>query len=1190
VIDRAALLAALNRQTRALENDLHERASEDKTIRDRLVGEWQKAVEVRRVAATYKAWAEDLITQTAAAWILGTVFLRFCEDNGLIETPFLAGPGDRLNLAQERQTEYMRRDPSATDRDWILAGFAEMSRFPAAAGSLSAADGLVGELEISRDAASDLLAFWRRRDERGQLVHDFTDSARDTRFLGDLYENLSEPAMKAYALLQTPEFVVDAVLDHTLRPAVETGGLEGLRVCDPVCGSGTFLLGAFQRVLAWWRKAEPATDAKTLIDRSLASIHGTDKAPMAVAVARFRLLVAAMNAGGYRMLQDVPSFPIRVRAADSLVEGRDSPGQQLLGMDLGSTARLECEDDLLGAGSYDVVVGNPPYIAVRDKAEAEIYRQCYPGSVGAFPLTLPFIQRFFQLAHRGGARNGEAKAGYVGMMIASSFMKREFGRTLIEQFFPTVELTHVVDASGAYIPRHGTPTVLLFGRNRPPATEHKAVGIISERGEPDVPAVPGQGHVWSSIARRLERDSRPDEWTQVVELTPETLHSFPWNLADPATAKVLDTMRTGRPLSDRVVRVGYSASTGSDDLFTAPPASWKRAHVEPEPLVDILTGSEVRDWTAEPTKKGFLPLFPPRRAEGRASITPYPQHHKRLWPYRTALRERIRKDRFAAVSEREWYAWHNVTRTRDAHPWSITFPWVATHTHFVLLRKPAMALNSAPVIRLPETASELDIIQLTALLNSSAVCFWLKRHSNSKGRPRADQTGTGEPWAEFYEFTSARLQELPLPPDRWSADRWTIHAQRLDELAREMENATPAAVIAEHGTPSRAVLDDARARWLAARSWMVALQEELDWEVYERYGLVDEDEGLTAPVEAITPLEVGERAFEIVLARRAAEGRAETTWFSRLKAHPITEMPGHWNPTYREVIRRRMEALRESQLLQVLERPEYKHRWAVPDWDRLQESAIRDWLLDQCESPHLWFSDQDGQRRPATRTATALADLLVRRVGVGEAIDLYAPGQEPSQVLRVLLEENQVPYLTALYLRDSGLRKRADWENTWVLQRQEDAQERHVEIPVPPRYSAADFLRVGYWRYRGKYDVSNERFISYPGITRSGEPVFGWAGWDHGARALTLVDLVTDVAADEVTPREAEIPLLAGLAELLPWLRQWHGDTDPVSRTILPEVIEQLLAHRLAHHGRSLSGLRAWRPVRSKRGRPRKQP
>ena len=74
---------------------------------------------------------------------------------------------------------------------------------------------------ISGDAAKELIAFWRQVvPETGELVHDFTDATWNTRFLGDLYQDLSEDARKRYALLQTPEFVEEFILDRTLEPAI----------------------------------------------------------------------------------------------------------------------------------------------------------------------------------------------------------------------------------------------------------------------------------------------------------------------------------------------------------------------------------------------------------------------------------------------------------------------------------------------------------------------------------------------------------------------------------------------------------------------------------------------------------------------------------------------------------------------------------------------------------------------------------------------------------------------------------------------------------------------------------------------------------------------------------------------------------------------------------------------------------
>ena len=68
---------------------------------------------------------------------------------------------------------------------------------------------------------------------------------------------------------------------------------------------------------------------------------------------------------------------------------------------------------------------------------------------------------------------------------------------------------------------------------------------------------------------------------------------------------------------------------------------------------------------------------------------------------------------------------------------------------------------------------------------------------------------------------------------------------------------------------------------------MIALQEELDWRCYRLYGLHDDAPEHPNP----PPLQLGERAFEIVMARRMAAGELETAWFERHRSTPITELP-----------------------------------------------------------------------------------------------------------------------------------------------------------------------------------------------------------------------------------------------------------------------------------------------------------
>jgi hypothetical protein len=139
-----------------------------------------------------------------------------------------------------------------------------------------------------------------------------------------------------------------------------------------------------------------------------------------------------------------------------------------------------------------------------------------------------------------------------------------------------------------------------------------------------------------------------------------------------------------------------------------------------------------------------------------------------------------------------------------------------------------------------------------------------------------------------------------------------------------------------------------------------------------------------------------------------------------------------------------------------------------------------------------------------------------------------------------------VPYLPALRYKPSGLRKRVQWERTWELQRREDAGEK-VDIAVPPKYTSADFLKPSFWRNRGKLDVPKERFVSYPKAGRDGDAteLLGWAGWDHLGQAQALATVYLDRKNQAAWAAGRLLPLLAGLAELEPWLKQWHADPRP---------------------------------------------
>jgi hypothetical protein len=145
-----------------------------------------------------------------------------------------------------------------------------------------------------------------------------------------------------------------------------------------------------------------------------------------------------------------------------------------------------------------VVVGNPPYITVKDESLNKMYRVLYSACSGTYAMTVPFAQRFFALAKRG-YHDGDA-AGWVGQITANSFMKREFGKKLINDYFRNqVELTEVIDASGVRIPGHGTPPVILVGLNRMMSPRYSGPirTILGVRGDPPDVKDACKGPVWT---------------------------------------------------------------------------------------------------------------------------------------------------------------------------------------------------------------------------------------------------------------------------------------------------------------------------------------------------------------------------------------------------------------------------------------------------------------------------------------------------------------------------------------------------------------------------------------------------------------------------------------------------------------------------------------------------------------------
>jgi hypothetical protein len=322
-----------------------------------------------------------------------------------------------------------------------------------------------------------------------------------------------------------------------------------------------------------------------------------------------RLVLAFLEKAGIQKLRDAPAPKLHLVVADSL---RYNPQHVQLAMEHHATQDAKAwigdafplEDDKAARDvllhQYAAVVGNPPYITEKDPAKRETYRAMYPRSAaGKYALSAPFCERFFQLAR---------DRGYVGQITANSFMKREFGKALIEEYLPTVNLELIVNTSGAYIPGHGTPTVLLFGTHEPPVAREVGA-VLAKRGEPSTPDDPAKGEVWSSIAEHWNEPDFENDYISVARTERDKLAKHPWSLGGGGAVELKELLeeRAEKRLSDLADDIGFASFTGLDDAFILPASAAKTLGLESEIVRPMVVGEDVRDWSGEAGQVALAP-------------------------------------------------------------------------------------------------------------------------------------------------------------------------------------------------------------------------------------------------------------------------------------------------------------------------------------------------------------------------------------------------------------------------------------------------------------------------------------------------------------------------------------------------------------------------------------------------------
>ena len=372
---------------------------------------------------------------------------------------------------------------------------------------------------------------------------------------------------------------------------------------------------------------------------------------------------------------------------------------------------------------FNLIVGNPPFVTARNPKKRELYRERWPRvAFQKYLLVSPFFELSFGLLRRDG------QLGFIG---SNAFAKREFGKPLIEDFFPTVDLQKVVDCSGLMFPGHGTPTCLVFGAQRKPNEESPIRVAAILPGGGDLRTPPEESPLWHTLSAQHDNPGFQNEQVVVSDRNRKDLAKWPWNLDSIAEVTRKQIEHAPVRLVDLIEgEVGVCTMTNCDDVFPMTTDQARRFEIPTQLLRVFQEGDTIRNWSLT---SDWIVLTP---YDDKAKPLPQSRLGKALdylRPYREPLEERLSfgNKTFKELG-RPWFSFERMNANKYATPEFIAFVEIATHGHFVFWNTQRVYKQTCQTVKLPAGTRPENHYCLSGLLNSSVALFWLKQVCFSK--------------------------------------------------------------------------------------------------------------------------------------------------------------------------------------------------------------------------------------------------------------------------------------------------------------------------------------------------------------------------------------------------------------------------------------------------------------------------
>lgn len=252
---------------------------------------------------------------------------------------------------------------------------------------------------------------------------------------------LKPEVRKAGGVYYTPEYIVDYIVENTVGEKIKgktPKEIANIKIVDPACGSGSFLLGAYKYLLnyhiEYYSKIKDKAkfkgakedvikengDLTIWIKKQILrnNIFGVDIDSNAVEVTKLSLLMKCLEGESPASIQNnqdlfneraLPSLEDNIKCGNSLIGNDFYESQSMLDFDEETQYKINCFDwedefkNVFACGGFDVVIGNPPYGAELSEIERNYLEKKFSlSNTNTAALFLGVLKNFLKDNCRGG--------------------------------------------------------------------------------------------------------------------------------------------------------------------------------------------------------------------------------------------------------------------------------------------------------------------------------------------------------------------------------------------------------------------------------------------------------------------------------------------------------------------------------------------------------------------------------------------------------------------------------------------------------------------------------------------------------------------------------------------------------------------------------------------------------------------